>query len=415
MRGGDSSGLRAYNERLIMNAVLRSGPLSKAEIGRATGLSGQAASVIVNRLLEEHLLVKQAKIRGQIGQPSTPIAPNPTGAYSIGLKIGRRSIETMLVNMLGDAVATRKSSYAAPEPDQTMAQAIVDIEDLMAVLSSVHRSRIVGLGIAMPGDLHAWSAELGLEEGALDGWRDRDVVADLQAVTGLPTTLYNDAMAACAAEMLAGNGIPYRSALYIYLGTFVGGGIVINGHLYRGESLNAGAIGSMPVGHRSNGAAPPQLIHSASVIDLERALDAAGLNPADVLAGTLDAGGLGDRAASVFEQWSEQATASLAQAIVAALSVIDFRAVVVDGLLPSAWRSQLTERLSSNISGFNRAGLSSPVISTGSVGPVARVLGAAMLPIETRFSPDTDLLVRVTGEREGTVAEARLAGREARR
>lgn len=77
MRGGDTAGLRAYNERLIVSALLRSGALSKAEIARETGLSGQAASVIVNALIADGMLLKQPKVRGQVGQPSTPIAPNP--------------------------------------------------------------------------------------------------------------------------------------------------------------------------------------------------------------------------------------------------------------------------------------------------------------------------------------------------
>ena len=62
MRGGDTVGLRAYNERLVIDAIMRSGAMSKAEIARATGLSGQAASVIVNRLLDEGLVANAASV-----------------------------------------------------------------------------------------------------------------------------------------------------------------------------------------------------------------------------------------------------------------------------------------------------------------------------------------------------------------
>lgn len=123
MRGGDTAGLRAYNERLIVSALLRSGALSKAEIARETGLSGQAASVIVNALIADGMLLKQPKVRGQVGQPSTPIAPNPEGAYALGVKIGRRSVEAVLLDMLGGKVASEAESYPAPLPDRCLPRA----------------------------------------------------------------------------------------------------------------------------------------------------------------------------------------------------------------------------------------------------------------------------------------------------
>jgi len=93
MRGGDSSALRAYNERLIYDAIRSHGPLSKAELARVTGLSAQAAAVIVRDLLADGMLLENAKVRGRIGQPMTPLALNPRGAFAVGLKIGRRSVD----------------------------------------------------------------------------------------------------------------------------------------------------------------------------------------------------------------------------------------------------------------------------------------------------------------------------------
>jgi predicted NBD/HSP70 family sugar kinase len=397
MRGGDTTGLRAYNERLIMNALLRAGPLSKAEIARETGLSGQAASVIVNRLLDEKLLVKREKIRGQVGQPSTPIAPNPEGAFSLGVKIGRRSSEAVLVNLLGEIMGAERTRYDAPLPDPALPSALAQAKSLLDGLALDKRKRVVGLGIAMPGEIHAWSHELGLEAGALDGWRGLDVAGALEEATGLAASLHNDATAACAAEMVLGDSITVRSALYVYLGTFIGGGVVLNGQLYPGEQLNAAAIGSMPVGESLPSGPPNQLIHTASVIALERALAAAGLEPSECLAG--DGGAAAE---AIFAQWMEEAVAHLSRALVAALSLIDFELIVVDGLLPPAWRTRFTEALLPALDRYDRVGLAPVGIRAGSIGPMARVLGAAMLPLKERFSPDTGLLVRLGESRHAT-------------
>ena len=392
MRGGDTTGLRAYNERLTITAIRQAGALSKADIARTTGLSGQAATVIVNSLLDEELLVKREKVRGRVGKPFTPIALNPEGAYSLGVKIGRRSLEVLLVDFGGAVVASRSTAYRAPLPAQTMALATGTALEFIDSLKPGLRARIVGLGVAMPWVLHEWSDVLGLEREAIAAWREIDVAAELEAATGLAVSLYNDATAACAAEMIAGDRIDRRSALYIYLGTFVGGGVVIDGRLHRGEQLNAGALGSMPMDETGGDGRPHQLIHQASVIDLERALTAAGLDVSDMF-------GLPDTpdAEEVFGAWLRHAVEALARTVVSATSVVDFEEVVIDGLLRPDWRRRVVDGVTVAYGRFDCTGLSPIEIATGSIGPKARVLGAAMLPLIGRFSPDTDLLVKTAG------------------
>jgi len=389
MRGGDSTGLRAYNERLMITAIRQAGALSKAEIARTTGLSGQAATVIVNSLLDEGLLVKREKVRGRVGKPFTPIALNPEGAYSIGVKIGRRSLEVLLVDFDGAVVASRSTPYPAPLPAETMALASGAAVELVDSLKRRLRSRIVGLGVAIPWVLHEWSEVLGLDREAIAAWQEIDVAAELRSATGLSVSVYNDATAACAAEMIAGDRIRHRSALYIYLGTFVGGGVVINGRLYRGEQVNAGAVGPMPMVGRDGDGQPRQLIHEASVIDLERALAAAGLDVSEMFSpnGTPEVD-------DVFEAWSRRAVEGLSRAVVSAMSVVDFEEVVIDGLLRPDWRRRVVDGVTRAYRRFDCTGLSPIEIATGSIGPQARVLGAALLPLIGRFSPDTDLLVK---------------------
>ena len=390
MQSGESTGLRAFNERLMIAAIRQAGALSKAEVARTTGLSGQAATVIVNSLLDEGLLVKREKVRGRVGKPFTPVALNPEGAFSLGVKIGRRSLEVLLVDFCGGIVAARSTPYRAPFPSQTMTMATDTALELVDSLKRGLRARIVGLGVAMPWVLHEWSDVLGLEREAIAAWREIDVAAELEAATGLPASLYNDATAACAAEMIAGNQISRRSALYIYLGTFVGGGVVIGGRLYRGEQLNAGALGSMPIDDPNGTGDPRQLIHQASVIDLERALKAAGFDELEML----KPGGTQDPE-EIFSAWLKRAVEALSRAVVSAMSVVDFEAVVIDGLLSPDWRRRVVDGVADAYGKFDCTGLSPIEISTGSIGPQARVLGAALLPLIGRFSPDTELLVKV--------------------
>src|SRR5271163_827235 len=89
--GADQYGVRVYNERLVLSLVRRFGQLSKIEVARMTGLSVQSTSTIMNRLSGEGLLKREPALRGRVGQPTVPVSIDPEGAFSFGLKIGRRS------------------------------------------------------------------------------------------------------------------------------------------------------------------------------------------------------------------------------------------------------------------------------------------------------------------------------------
>src|SRR5271156_7132890 len=72
--GADQTGVRLYNERLILSLVRRFGRLSKIEVARMTGLSVQSTSAIMNRLQADGLLRREAPMRGRVGQPTVPLS-----------------------------------------------------------------------------------------------------------------------------------------------------------------------------------------------------------------------------------------------------------------------------------------------------------------------------------------------------
>lgn len=389
-RGGDRSGLRAYNERMILNLIRRLGRASRAEIARATGLSAQTASNIVNLLLEEGLLRKGEKVRGQVGQPSTPISLNPQGAFAVGVKIGRRSLEVAIVDFLGNMLRHSAISYDYPRRSQVLRETERRLDYILGSVGEAARGRIVGVGVAMPKALEAWTEELGAPPGELEAWRSFDVAGALSEMTGLGVDLYNDATAACAAEIYFGRAITVPSAVYFYIGAFIGGGVVLDGRLYPGAQGNAGALGSMPVGTAGPGGAPEQLIQKASLIFLERALAAEALDAQQQIED-----GFPDPAAqAAYRCWRAGAAVAIAQAVVGATAVIDFESVVIDGLLAPAQLIDLTEAVADALARFDRKGLSPARLCSGTVGHHARVLGSAILPIYKHFSPDRNLLVK---------------------
>ena len=86
MHGTSQTGVRLYNERLVLSLIRAHGSLPKAEIARLTRLSAQTVSVIVRQLEADGLLIRGPALKGKVGQPLQPFLLNPDGAFSLGLE-----------------------------------------------------------------------------------------------------------------------------------------------------------------------------------------------------------------------------------------------------------------------------------------------------------------------------------------
>jgi len=386
--GANQAGVRLYNERLLLSLVRRFGPLSKVEVARLTGLSVQSTSAIMNRLQAEGLLKSEAPVRGRVGQPTIPMSIDPGGAYSLGLKIGPRGCALALVNFRGAICHHVYRPYTFPTPMTVLDFLRDSLPSLASSLTPAQKSRIVGLGVAAPFQLWAWESEIGAPHGALDLWRHFDLESEIAAISPYPTMLCNDATAACGAEFFFGQSWRYRDFLYFFIGEFVGGAIVLDGALRPGRAGNAAAVGSMPIPLKTEGGFAPQLIARASVYQLERQLVAAGIEASSIWTASWDNFG------GQLDNWIEEAAAALAYAAVAAISVIDFEAILIDGVFPSTVRERLATRTAEVFTGLDRRGLSDVDIVSGSIGADAGSIGGAALPLIKNFAPDREVLFK---------------------
>ena len=391
-RGTNQSGGRLYNERLVLSLIRRYGNVPRAEIARQTGLSAQTIAVIMRQLEADGLVVKQNPQRGRIGQPSVPFALNPEGAFSLGLKIGRRVNDLVLIDFLGAVRHATHIGGGYPTPDSVLAFVSDGIADLTGALSPEQTRRVAGLGIAAPFELWNWEAQIGAPHAVLDQWRTFDLKENIQRVCPWPVYFYNDATAACAAELTFGNSEQHSDFLYFFVGSFIGGGVVLNGHLYSGPTGNAGALGSMPIATRDDRGRPvtEQLIRSASLYLLANRLIEIGRDASILWRSLDDWGDLGP----VLDAWIEEAAAGIAFAIIAATSVVDFPAVIIDGAFPVDVRRRMVERVNARLGEFDRQGLSPVTAIEGVIGSGARAIGGACLPLLANFARDRDVLFK---------------------
>lgn len=378
---------RVYNERLILSLVRRRGPLSKVELTRLTGLSAMTITTLVNRAADLGFLSRQEPLRGRLGQPSVPYALNPSGVFSIGLKIDRRNADLAIVDFTGNLLAFERLAFAYPTPEAIMAFARDAIPRLLAANPDIDRSRIAGLGIASPFQLWDWTDEIGAPPGALSAWRDIDVRAELDREFAWPVFLFNDAMVAAGAELMFGAGTEYADFIYIYVGYLVGGALVLDHHLHPGRNKRAGAIGEIVIPAPPRSAIPTQtFIAGASLYTLANTVE----SPASLW----DSSDQWNDFGAPLADWLESAAWSIAHATHTSAAVLDVDNAVIDGAMPPAIRAQLAKRTREHLAQLQSRRLVPFTITEGAFGHLAPAIGGATIPLIAGYSNDKDVLFK---------------------
>ncbi|MCU0800419.1 MAG: ROK family transcriptional regulator [Rhodobacteraceae bacterium] len=380
--------MRAQNERLVLSLVRQQGALAKSDIARITGLSAQTVSVIMRGLEQDGLLLRGEPVRGRIGQPSVPMSLDADGAFFFGLKIGRRSADLILIDFLGRVRGTRRQIYRYPTPGAVTDFVAKALPSLAGELPETSRDRIGGLGIAMPFQLWNWVQVIGAPQAEMDAWRERDIQAELAALTGMPVYVQNDATAACGAELVFGSGERPKDFLYFYFGYFIGGGLVLNGQLFTGRTGNAAGVGPMPVPGPDG--RMRRLLSVASMSVLADAMQAAG-EPSDHLWEQHDHWQISP---AILSDWMDGAAEGLASAILSAATLMELDSVLIDGWMPTTIRAEITRRTHAALHRLDLAGIEAPTIREGTVGAQARALGGAAIPLSQRYLIDQNAAAR---------------------
>ncbi len=386
--GSNQVGMRQFNERIVLQAIRLHGPLPKADVGRLTRLSMQTVSMIVDRLIDDGLLARQPRVRGRIGQPSVPIALRADGAFTIGIKVGRRSLDVLAMDFVGNVCSRDVFEYTYPDPAMLFPALEARLARTRAALGA-RAKKVVGVGVAAPLWLGGWRDFLGAPPEALEAWNDIDIRARIETMSGLPVEFAKDTTAACAAELVMGQGRGIHNFLYLFVGTFIGGGLVIDGRLHGGPHGNAGAVGSIPLA-RTGTKPARQLLHAASGFVLERIFAEAGAPPA----AAHDHRALSPELWRLTEQWLDTACPAIATALTNASALLDLEAVVIDGELDRQLLREIIRRTERVLDRFEWEGMVRPQLLEGTIGADARAMGGAILPLYAHFAPMHELFLK---------------------
>jgi predicted NBD/HSP70 family sugar kinase len=360
-------------ERRLLNALRVHGDIPRHILAKHVGVTAQAIGQMVRKLDRYNLFIHHKAVKNGLGQPPKPLSINQDGAFSIGIKIGRRRTEVLLVDLLGQVRERHTISYAFPVVKELLKQIESHLKTIQQYLQSENRE-LIGVGVAAPFALGGWHRRLGLSVAQADEWHALDLQAAIQAMTPRPVRFVKDTAAACIAELLMRRGQHWPNFLYIFVDTFVGGGVVSQGVWLQTKHGNAGAVASVPLGDT-------QLLDYASMWDLEQRYLQHKLDPT----AAYDARASNLAYASHTEAWLASASQALASSIVSGSAFLDCDSVVIDGSMSQALLDRLIAQIDSQLNIFNWEGLWRPQILAGALGKDAGALGGALLPLHEYF------------------------------
>lgn len=370
-RGSNSIGVRRYNERLVLSTIRRLDGASKADIAKLTGLSPQAAVRIVESLEESGRLVRAGRRTGGLGQPAIIYRINGNSGCTVGVEIGRDRLTCVLLNFDGAILSRWSRPLDFPRPGEVIQDIAGFTSTQLALLPSGQREGSLGTGIAMPWFIGEWREELGITGDQAREW-DEAVADRFRSELDGPVFFENDGNAGALAELLCGAGLNLQNFLYIHIGKFVGGGLVLGAQLHEGRNGNAGALASMPVpGPKGSDV----LLHRASLYAIEAELERGIPGPA-------------------FQAWLKDCGEALSFAIIGANSLLDLEAVILGSTLPEHVVDALLAQIAGRLTDDPPRDFFQPALLRGHNGDVAPALGAGLLPLFSTYAPNLDSLLK---------------------
>lgn len=249
---GSPALLRRLNSALILRTIRASGPLSRADVARTTGLSKPTVNQVVEELLAGGVIAESTAYDRphppRPGRPSRLLSFRSDLAYVLGIDIGADKILILVADMDGTVVAARRrrtAIQARQGAEAVLAEVRAAVYDALAA-GGVPLARVQAAGVGTPGIVDRVADRVTLAP-QIVGWQDIHLGKRLAQWLPCPVTVDGEVHLSLLAERQVGAIQGIDDAVYVHLGVGIGCGILIGGEIYRGANGAAGEIGYLPL------------------------------------------------------------------------------------------------------------------------------------------------------------------------
>jgi predicted NBD/HSP70 family sugar kinase len=241
---GSPSLLRRHNSKLILDAIRAEGPISRAALARAVGLSKPTVNQVAELLLAQEFVVEEMD-----GPDAAPRRPGPRArllrfraevGHVLGLDVGAGKARALLADLSGEIVATAQRTLDGPP----RRDALLDLVEATArdVMDRLGDGELRVAGVGTPGVVDPASGRISLAP-QIEGWDGLDLGGELEDRLGCPAVADNETRLSLLAEAWRGTARGVDNVAYVQVGIGIGGAVLVDGRLVRGKSGAAGEIG----------------------------------------------------------------------------------------------------------------------------------------------------------------------------
>lgn len=219
--------------------LLRSGPLSRANIADRAGLSRATVSSIVGQLIASGVAVDRGPDTGRrngAGRPTLVVALSEHSVRSIGVDFRLNDVSVAIADPLHEVVDTARRRHRRGLNWARRAEIAIEEIDRLCSRHGIESLEPDGIGVGVPGPVSTEAA---------GPWRH--ATARLEQQYAASTHVENNLRLNAVAETTWGAGHGHDSVIYFHLEDGVGGGVVIGGRLFRGANGAAGEFGHATV------------------------------------------------------------------------------------------------------------------------------------------------------------------------
>jgi predicted NBD/HSP70 family sugar kinase len=230
----------------VLELIRRGGATSRAQIARDSGLSKPTVSLALGSLVEAGLVHEVGRATGGKGPSAVLYELNPESGWVVGIDVGAHWVRAALADITG-RIAARRDQRARSRSSGALVAQIGEIAHDMASQAGLRWRQVTHATVGSSGVLDP-SRGLLAHAPNLPGWGRQGLVGAIRDELGTAVSFENDVNLAALGEQSLGAGRGVANFVFLWVGTGVGMGIVIDGALYRGAGGAAGEIGYMPVG-----------------------------------------------------------------------------------------------------------------------------------------------------------------------
>lgn len=246
---GGTLNTRRLNRQRLLEAVRRSGPISRADLAKKTRLSPPTVSALVEDLVHEVGLLHEVGIgtsRG--GRPPIMLQFNAEFGYLVGVDVGSRTLRVALTDLQGKVLARHQEPTDSSSGTATLNQIYAAVDEGFR-RARRPRAKLYAVGIGAPGMTDVNTGRV-INAVNLPGWVDVPLRELAEAHLKAPVRADNDANMAALGERWLGCAQHVDDFVFIALGAGVGAGVVVGGRMHRGHHWYAGEISHMNLDFR---------------------------------------------------------------------------------------------------------------------------------------------------------------------